>query len=92
MPLETIDEVVILLLEGGPICQVTSSQTDSQSLAGIGWTDTHSGSADCCVATRFLEFLLLGAISLFLNLGNEMCTSRDFQTALVVYAVVIKLR
>lgn len=54
MPLETIHEVVVLLLEGGPISEVSSSQANAQGLAGICGANSSPRGANCRVISCLL--------------------------------------
>jgi len=64
---------MILLLEASPVKEITSSEADTEGLAGIGWADTSLGSTD----GSFAFLLLKKAISLNLNITDEMSTVRN---------------
>ncbi len=68
MPLEAVNEVVIFLLEGGPVGEITCSKTDTEGFASISRADSSSSCADCRVSTSFLQLLFLGTICLDLDL------------------------
>ena len=91
VPLEPVDEVVVLLLEARPIGQISRAKSNSQCLACVGGTDSHSGCANCRVTASLLQFLLLSTICLFMNLGDKLGASGDLQTAGVVNAILIEL-
>jgi len=92
VPLEPVDEVVVLLLEAGPVGKVTGSETDSKRLTCVSGTDATSGCADCRVVAGCLELLLRGTIGLDLDLGDQLSPGADLQAAVIVNAIGIKLR
>jgi len=70
--LEPINEGVVLLLEERPVSEISSAETDSESLGGVSWADTLLGGADH-VTLGFLESaLLIHTVSLHLNFRDEM--------------------
>lgn len=89
--LEPVDEGVVLLLEERPVSEISSTETDSKGLRGVSWADTHLGGADH-VGFGFLESaLFVHAVSQFLDTGDQVGSSRDLQSTVVVDAVVIEL-
>ncbi len=91
MPLEAVNEVVIFLLESGPVGEITCSKADTKSFASISGANTSSSSADCRVSTSLLKLLFLGTICLDLDLRDKLCTGRNLKTTLIVDTVLIEL-
>ena len=91
VPLESVNEVVVLLLEARPISQVAGSQTDPEGFARVGGTNTSSGCTDCRVVSGCLQLLLLCTVSLNLDLRDKVSARRNLQAAAVVHAVVVEL-
>lgn len=91
VPLEPVNEVVVLLLEAIPVSQVTSSETNSERLTCVSGTDATSGCADCRVVAGSLKCLLRGTIGLDLDLGDQLSPGTDLKAAIIVNAVGIKL-
>ena len=92
MPLESLDEVVVLFFEAVPVVEVTSAEADSQCFASICWADSASRCSNSCIVTSSLESFLACAVSLDLNLRDKMGASGHLQAALVVDTILIELR
>lgn len=89
--LESVDESVVLLLEKRPVSEISSTETDSESLGCVSWTDTHLGGANHSVLVLSESAFFLKTISHLLDVRDEMSSGGDLQSSVVVDAVVIEL-
>ena len=91
VPLEALNEVVILGLERIPVRQVSRAHTDSQRLARVGGANATLGSANHFRLILLLQRSLLRSISSHLDARDEMSARRKLEAALVVNTVVVEL-
>jgi len=89
--LESVNEGVVLLLEEGPVSKISSTETDSESLGGVGWTDTHLGGANHSFLVLLESTVFLNSVSHLLDIGDEVSSGGDLQSTVVVDTVVIEL-
>lgn len=89
--LESVDKSVVLLLEKSPVSEISSTETDSESLGCVGWTDTHLGGTNHSALVLSESAIFFKTISHLLNVRDEMSSGGDLQSSGVVDAVVIEL-
>lgn len=89
--LESVNEGVVLLLEEGPVSKISSTETDSESFGGIGWTDTHLGGANHSFLVLLESTVFLNSVSHLLDIGDEVSSGGDLQSTVVVDTVVVEL-
>jgi len=89
--LEHLDESVVLVEEGIPVSQITNSQTHSECLGGVSWTNALVCSSEHLHGSLFGAVIFLLVVSIDLNLRDKVSSGTNLQTALVVNAVFVKL-
>ena len=91
MPLESLDEVFILLFKAGPVGEVTGSQADSESLARVGRANSTSRRANSRIVASRLECFLTCAVGLDLNLRDKVTPGGHLQATAVLNAIGVQL-
>lgn len=90
--LENVDEAIVLLLEEVPISQITNSEADTESLTGIGGSDTSLRRANHLVLPFGESRGLLHPVSLNLNLRDKVSSVCQLEATFIVDTVLVELR
>ena len=80
-------QVVVLCLEILPICELSGSEAEPESFAGVSRADTLLGSADSSFAFPFLQ----EAVCFLQDLRNNVRSIGEHESSLVVHTIGIQL-